>query len=163
MREGLPIEQNPVTYTNAPRKSEPRDRVLTRDEIAAVWKACRDDGFGKIVRLLLLTGCRRQEVGSMAWSEIKDGVWTIPSSRTKNKQKHSIPLVGMAAEIVASVPEVEGRDQLFGMTARGFRGWHDARKMLLERIGPMPDWTLHDLRRSTATHMAEIGLEPHII
>jgi integrase len=163
MKEGFPIEQNPVLYTNAPTKPDARDRVLSRDEIAALWNACRGDDFGRIVRLLLCTGCRRQEVGSMAHSEIVEGVWTIPASRSKNKQKHSIPLVGMAAEIVASVPKVEGRDVLFGTTANGFRGWHEARQTLQGRVGPMPQWQLHDIRRSVVTHMAEIGIEPHIV
>lgn len=100
----------------------------------------------------------------MAWSEIRDGIWTIPADRAKNRRQHSIPLVGLAAEIVASVPKVEGRDLLFGLGPNGFRGWHIAGEALRKRIEkPMPHWVAHDLRRSVVTHMAEIGIEPHII
>jgi integrase len=170
MREGYPIEQNPVIYTNSPEAPPARDRVLSKEELAEIWKAGGQDSYGKIVRLLICTGTRRQEVGSMSWSEIKDGVWTIPGTRTKNKRQHSIPILGLAEEIIASVPQMADRDLLFGLGPRGFRRWHSA--SLNERINearqkagiePMPYWTLHDIRRTVATRMADIGIEPHII
>jgi len=157
-------DASPVIGTLAPETAPPRERVLTREELGDVWRACGDDDFGRAMRLLICTGCRRQEIGSMAWSEIRDGIWTIPADRAKNRRQHSIPLVGLAAEIVASVPKVEGRDLLFGLGPNGFRGWHIAGEALRKRIEkPMPHWVAHDLRRSVVTHMAEIGIEPHII
>ena len=71
MREGL-VEQNPVVGTNKPKENDPRDRVLSVDELARVWRACKDDDFGRIVKLLILTGCRRAEIGGMCWSEFDD-------------------------------------------------------------------------------------------
>jgi integrase len=170
MREGYPIEQNPVIYTNPPDAPPPRDRVLSTEELVEVWQACDDDSYGRIVKLLICTAARRQEVGSMCWSEIKDGVWTIPAIRTKNKRAHSIPILGLATDIIASVPQLVGRDFLFGLGPRGFRKW--ASGSLNEHInkarqesgnGPMPRWILHDIRRTVATRMADIGVEPHII
>ncbi len=170
MREGYPIEQNPVIYTNPPDAPPPRDRVLSTEELVEVWKACDGYSYGRIVKLLICTGARRQEVGSICWSEIKDGIWTIPASRTKNKRAHSIPILGLAADIIASVPQVVGRNFLFGLGPRGFRRWDPG--SLNQRInkarqesgdGPIPRWTLHDIRRTVATRMADLGVEPHHI
>src|SRR5262249_7828913 len=123
MKEGLPIEQNPVVNTNTPPQPEPRDRVLSHSELAEIWNACADDGYGRIIKLLICTGCRRQEIGSMRWSELRDGMLHLPPARTKNGEAHSIPIVGLAAEIIASVPTVARRDLLFGTGANGFSGW----------------------------------------
>src|SRR3954469_515774 len=85
MREGL-SDSNPVIGTNRAADERSRDRVLSDEELAAIWGACRNDDFGRIVRLLILTGQRREEVGGMNWSELDlaRGLWTIPGDRTKN-------------------------------------------------------------------------------
>ena len=65
IREGT-ADENPVTGTNNPTKGkESRSRVLTADEVRAIWRACRDDDFGRIVRLLFLTAARRDEIGGL--------------------------------------------------------------------------------------------------
>jgi integrase len=69
MREGL-VEANPVVGTNKPAESAPRDRVLADEELAAVWAACRDDDLGRIVKLLILTGSRREEIAALRWPEV---------------------------------------------------------------------------------------------
>jgi Arm DNA-binding domain/Phage integrase central domain len=69
MGQGL-AEANPVIGTTRPQEAKPRERVLDDDELARVWKACSDDAFGKVIRLLILTGARRAEVGGMRWSEL---------------------------------------------------------------------------------------------
>jgi hypothetical protein len=86
-------EVNPVVGTLAPKGSQPRNRVLSDSELSAIWKACGDDDYGRIVRLLILAGCRRQEVGSIAWSEIDlgRGVWVLPAARSKNGRQHVLP------------------------------------------------------------------------
>lgn len=85
MGEGL-AESNPVVGTNKPADEKARDRVLNDTELRTVWRACRNDTYGRIVRLLLLTGQRRDEVGSMSEVELDlaAAVWTIPAERTKN-------------------------------------------------------------------------------
>ena len=61
-------------------KERARDRILTDDELRAIWKTAEANGqFGAFIRLLLLTGQRREKVAAMKWSEIEDGVWTIPA------------------------------------------------------------------------------------
>jgi len=162
--EGL-AESNPVIGTNAPKEPPSRNRVLSDAELATVWNACGDDDFGRAVKLLILTGQRRTEVGGMRWDEIKNGQWRIPSTRTKNHREHTLPLPGMALSIIEAVPRVVNRDPVFGeRAANGFTGWSNNKRDLDAKLGDqVRPWTLHDLRRSAATGMANIGVQPHII
>jgi integrase len=159
-------EINPVVGTIAPENAQPRERVLSDSEIVALWRACGDDAFGKIVKLLLLTGCRRMEICGLRWSEIdlESGFLRLPPERTKNKRAHTLPLTPMAMEIIESVPRMVGRDHLFGERSDlGFTQW-GAKRDLDARLGDkVAEWTLHDLRRTCATKMADIGVQPHII
>jgi integrase len=160
-------ELNPVVGTISPERAQSRERVLTDGEIVAIWRGCGEDDFGRIVRLLLLTGARRQEIGGMRWSELdgKSGMWTLPAARTKNHRAHTLPLPAMALDIIASVPRMVERDQLFGeRAASGFTSWSEAKQVLDVRLGEaVQSWTLHDLRRTAATKMGDIGVQPHIV
>src|SRR5262249_3407625 len=97
VREGL-CESNPALATNDPDAGDvPRDRILTDDEIRLLWRGAGDGDFGRIVKLLLLTGCRRDEIGALRWSEISsDGVLTIPGARTKSGRPLILPLPEVA-------------------------------------------------------------------
>lgn len=167
--EGI-ADANPVAGTNKPKVEKSRDRVLSEDEVRAVWHACRDDGYGRIVRLLLLTGQRRDEVGSMTDAELDLGksIWTIPGPRAKNGNTHEVPLSPLALEILAEQPRTYGRSLIFGQGVGGFSGWSNSKERLDRRIAAnglvMPHWTLHDLRRTAATMMAErLAVPPHVI
>jgi integrase len=165
MASGL-VESNPTIGTPRPKTSPPRDRVLRDDELARIWRACGDDDFGRIVKLLLLTGQRRTEVGSAIWDEFdtERGVWTIASSRTKNHREHTIPLCGLALSVINAVPRQVGRDHLFGVRGHGFCSWATAKAALDARLGAqVKKWTLHDLRRSYCTRLADLGALPHTI
>ena len=175
MRQGE-LEANPVSATNKAGEEQPRDRVLPDSEIVEVWKACKADDFGTIVRLLILTGQRREEVGGMADSEIKieSRLWSLPRDRTKNKLPHDVPLSDTAMTLLADHPRRPKRDLIFGDTeSRPFSGWSRARRALDDRIAearkkagieiPLTPWTLHDLRRSMATRLGDLGIQPHVI
>jgi integrase len=165
MGAGL-VDANPVIGTNQPQLPPSRDRVLDDSELAAIWHACLDDDYGPIVRLLILTGCRRQEVGGMMWSEIDldRGMWTIPAARTKNGRAHTLPLPPAALAIIKNVSRRDGRDYLFGERAAGFTLWSPEKRALDLRLGEsVKQWRLHDIRRSAATGMANLGTQPHII
>jgi integrase len=194
VREGL-AESNPVIGTNQPAEPRSRSRVLSESEIREIWRACRDDDYGRIVRLLVLTGQRRDEVGAMAWAELDLDrcTWGIPGERTKNHRDHTLPLPPLVISIIQDARQAaeEGivppsgargrKPKLFGRSADGFAGWSKAkaaldrrifheRKRLAEKAGepvedvkPIAAWTLHDIRRSVATHMAEFGVLPHVI
>jgi integrase len=163
MREGL-CEQNPTVNTNKSAESEPRDRVLSDPELAAVWRAAPDTEYGMVVRLLILTGCRREEIGGLREHEVdRDGrVIRLPKERTKNGCPHDVPLSGLAWSLL---PEPD-QEYLFGRGGHaGFKGWPRAKDELDKRIGDAigKPWTLHDIRRTVATRMADLGVQPHII
>jgi integrase len=164
LQEGF-VESNPVIGTRKPPGNKPRERVLSDPELAAIWRACKHDDYGRIVRLLILLGARRAEIGGMAWSEvdIERGIWTLPAERSKNDRKHTLPLAPMALDIIKDVPRMVGRDQLFGVRSdAGFSTW-DRHKDSLDQRSGINGWTPHDLRRTVATRMADIGVQPHII
>jgi integrase len=158
---------NPASVTKSPDDGQTsRDRVLKDAELAAIWRACGDDDYGKVAKLLMLTACRRDEIGGLRWSEIDrdNGTITLPKERTKNNREHVLPITSLAISLLESVKERVGRDHLFGdRSARGFSDWDRAKHDLDSKLKIAP-WRLHDLRRSVATWMAEHGnVEPHVI
>jgi integrase len=165
-------EANPLIAI-AKFSEQPRERVLDNTEIALIWNATEHDHYSSIVRLLLLTGQRADEIASLRWSEVGDTAVTLPGSRTKNKRQHSIPLSRPALDVLAGQPRRVSddgslRELVFGVGQRGFSGWSRCKERLDERISekngkPLPAWRLHDIRRSVATGMADLGVQPHII
>jgi integrase len=161
-------ESNPVVGTLKPKGSPPRERVLADDELAKIWNACDDDSeHSKIIRLLICLAGRRGEVGGMAWSELDlegpQPSWTLAASRSKSKRPHPLPLMPMALAIIESVPRMASRDQLFGLRGpSGFTTWVREKARLDQRSG-VSGWTTHDIRRSVATKLADIGVMPHLI
>ena len=169
MGQGLLDEgkANPVIGTEKPKEGKPRERVLRDDELVRVWNACRDDEFGRIVRLLILFGCRRAEVGGMTWNEFDNPEnptkWTLPASRSKNKRAHTLPLMPLAAAIIKSVPMMATRDHLFGVSsASGFTKW-DLSKQKLDARANFRDWRIHDLRRTFSTRLHDLNVMPLIV
>jgi integrase len=158
------VAANPVMLTEK-RKEQSRERVLSNDELAAIWNALPEGDFGAIVRLLMLTGQRRSEIGGLRWSEIdlRNGQINLPGERTKNGHPHFIPLSEPVLTILQAQPRI--RDHVFGRgdSTDGFAGWSAAKAALDERLPGMPHWSLHDLRRTMATGMGELGVQPHII
>jgi integrase len=156
IREGL-IETNPVAGTGKANEGPSRDRVLTQAELAELWRAATGT-FGDIIHLLLLTGQRRNEIGFLQWSEIDfgRGMIVFPPERTKNKLKHELPLAPQALAIL-QVRQRQG-DYVF----REFN-WYRGKLALDARLKGVAPWRLHDLRRTCATGMAELGVQPHII
>jgi integrase len=157
---------NPVDGSHRPADPTPRDHVLTVAELAAIWNACGDDDPGRIIRLLILLGSRRQEVGGIRWSEIdlEAGTWTLSAARSKNHRSHTIALPPAALAIIKAVPR-RSCDHLFGTGAGdGFLGWSEAKTRLDRRLADtVRRWRINDIRRTVATRMADIGVEPHVI
>lgn len=169
MKEGL-CDANPAIATNDPAEGiKPRERVLSDRELATVWNACQDDDFGRIVRLLALTGCRREEIGALRWDEIdfENGIMTIPGERTKNHRTLALTLPPLALDILKSTPRREHREFVFGREGQGFGGWSYATMALHTRITmtegkPLPHFVLHDLRRTFRTGLGKLGVAPHV-
>ncbi len=159
------IHRNPLIGTKALASEKPRERVLSEDEIAKLWAETNRPGdFAAIVRLLLLTGQRREEVAAMRWSEIDldRRLWEIPGTRTKNHRPHQVPLSDQVATILQALPRRDGRDLVFGTGKGGFSGWGQSKARSDRRSG-LSDWRIHDLRRTAVTGMAELGIQPHVI
>jgi integrase len=177
MKEGI-CEANPTIATNTHSEGKPRERVLSADELAEIWKALPMNDYGRIVKLLMITGQRREEIAARRWSEIDfdKGLITLPPARTKNKREHCIPLSDFAMEVLAGCSRRDGRDFVFGGGKGGFQGWRKSKKTLDatiiearvkrrgEKLAPFSAWRLHDLRRTCATMMAQtLGVLPHVI
>jgi integrase len=157
------VETNIVADITKVKGKPPRDRKLSDAELAAVWRACGEDDFGRIVRLLILTGARRNEIGAVRWPEISGEAIHLPGERSKNHRAHKIPLSDTALAIIAAVPRRLSNDCLFGEGGNGFQGWSRYKIALDARLPEMSAWVLHDLRRTVATGMVKLGVPPHIV
>jgi integrase len=163
MREGL-AESNPALATNK-NDEVTRDRVLKAAELHSLWGALPPGDFGAIVKLLVLTGSRQKEIADLRWSEIdaERKVIQLPAERVKNGRAHEIPMSGAVTAILEAQIKRKGRDFIFGEGQGGFSGFGKCKKRLDEAINLKTPWILHDLRRTAATGMAEIGVQPHIV
>jgi integrase len=162
------VSHNPLDVLKRPSPPKARDRVLSEPEIVAFWQATEQMGkpFAAVLKLLLLTGARLREVAEMELAELSaDGaLWTIDGARVKNHLTHVVPLPPLAREIIAGVERLDDCKFAFSTNQRtpiaGFSGAKRGMDALMEGV---PPWRLHDLRRTAATHMGELGIPPHII
>lgn len=172
------IEVNPLAGLKPQVVEKARERVLSLDELAKVWTASEAiSATGRAaVRLLILTGQRREEVTGMAWSELdydhkgekwaSNGLWTIPAARMKANRDHVVPLSPAAREIIAAQPKGAAGDFVFSATfgRTSFAGWRRAAMTLRDKAKLKTPWIIHDLRRSCATGLGEIlNIEESII
>lgn len=159
------VEKNPCSGVHRPDPSRARDRVLTDAEIVKFWLATDRIGgmFSPLLKLLLLTGSRLNEVAGMTREELSDDgrTWNIPGSRTKNSKPHVVPLAPLARDILKAVTPDAGL--LFTTTGTSPISGFSKLKSRLDNAMSIPPWRLHDLRRTTATGMAGIRVEPHIV
>jgi integrase len=166
IKKGIDLPRGNVASYTEKQKENSRTRVLSDNELRTIWRACRDDAFGAIVKLLLLTGQRKSEIGFLRWDEVHDEQIALPAARTKNKRDHVVPLSDDAKAILDKF-RVDGRTHVFGRYDTGFGGWNTAKLELDARIAkagkPLEHWTLYDLRRTAARRMADLGVQPHIV
>jgi integrase len=167
MKEGL-VDFNPVAATNDPEVGQlSRDRVLSDLELAQIWRACDDGIPGRIVKLLILLGCRRHEIGGLHRDEInlETGMLNIPGDRTKNGRALELALPPAALELIADMPR-QG-ECIFSQSGRAFSGWSVLKMRLDLAIAtatgrPLKPWRLHDLRRTFRTGLGKLGVPPHV-
>jgi integrase len=161
------VEKNPCTGVHRPETPMARDRVLSNAEIARFWTGTDAERFGALFKLLLLTGCRLNEVGGMRRSELSDdlSVWTIPGHRTKNRRVHVVPLPPMAREMIATVlKKMAGQgDLIFSTTGTTPTSGSTPIKRRLDAVMKTEPWRFHDLRRTFVTGMAELGVRGDVI
>ena len=155
------IERNVCVGIKAPVHQFPRDRVLLDDELKTLWEATdgsTDTIFSAIVRLLLLTGQRKQEIAGLQRREVDLDRKRIllPGARTKNGKPHEIPLCRQAMDILQRT--MSNSECLFKVPS-----WSGAKARLDKRCQFATPFVIHDLRRTAVTRMAEIGVAPHVI
>ena len=180
------ISETPMKNISRPADEEARDRILDNDEIKSIWISCDTLGwpFGPYFKLLMLTGQRRNEVASMKWDNLdfKNELWTLPKEATKANRQHEVPLSPAMQEILQAAPRngayvfsTTGKTPVSGFSrakvrcdkivaanrlrVKGKKKW--TKKELSKNY--MPPWRIHDIRRSVASGMAEIGIAPHVI
>jgi integrase len=173
LRSRLVIEVNPCAGLTKPPTPAARDRVLSDDEIRSFWKACDEMGgpYGAVFKVLLLTGGRLDEVAHMTRDEISsDGMmWNLGADRVKNKKAHFVPLSPMVRDLIAAQPRFARCPFVFSSLGKGPVISFSTQKarlddlMALFHAGTMPDWRLHDLRRTCASGLAGLGIPPIVI
>jgi integrase len=169
------VEKNPCAGVHRPDASPARDRVLSDDEIRWFWSAAGEVGepFGALLKLLLLTGQRLNEVARMTRDELSEdtAIWTISGTRTKNRRSHVVPLPRLAQEVLAGIKQIAGkRGYVFTTTGNTpVSGFSKIKARLDRAMGAaaggttIPPWRLHDLRRTAASGMARAGADLHVI
>lgn len=159
------VSASPVANVKPPGAEVARDRILSEDEIRAVWRSWEAMGwpFGLAFKFLLITGQRRDEVAGMCWSDIdlEGKVWTLPREFTKSDRLHEVPLSPLAIEILEAVPRMG--DYVFTTTGnRPISGFSKAKQRTV-KLSEIRDWRLHDLRRTAASGMARLSIAPHVV
>jgi integrase len=165
-REGIYEGANLASATNDPGAGlQSRDRVLDDREIAVLWRSCGDGTFGRILKLLLLTGCRRREIANLHRDEVNldTGELRISGSRTKNGRELQLTLPPLALEILRSVPRRADSDYVFGKFSAFSYSMMALRARIIETEGAsIPEFRLHDLRRSFRSGLARLAVAPHV-
>lgn len=162
------LPKSPCDGVDDPSAEAARDRTLSDIELAALWRGAESLNypFGRMVQILVLTGCRRDEVREARWAEVdlSARTWLIPSHRTKNGREHLVPVTESMAAILEAMPRIAGRAGLLFTTtgetpisglAKYKRRLHDA---MTRELGKEPlRWTLHDIRRTFVTGLQRLG------
>ena len=162
------LRNNPAAGVKAPAKEVSRERVLSLDELQALMGAATRIGYpwGSMVKLLVMTSQRLEEVASAPWLEfdLERAEWSIPGSRTKNGRPQLVHLSGAALSVIQELPRFEEQPWLFSTTGIGpVRGFSKA-KVKFDKESGVTGWTFHDIRSSFATHATErLGISPVVV
>jgi integrase len=158
------LDKSPAEGVPLPTKEVARDRVLDDQELTQVILAARKVGgpYGGIVELLALTGQRREEVARLSWEELdlKQQVWTIPKSRTKNAKAHVVHLSEQSIDVLKRARR-QGPLVFSLLGIKSFQEFSKA-KSALDQLSGVSKWRLHDLRRTCVSGMARLGVAPHV-
>ena len=147
------LDHNPIDGMKGPPISKPRTRVLSDDEIRALWQALDDKPeVARVIRLCLITGQRIGEVAGITEDELdlSRKVWNIPGTRTKNGHPHSVPLSQLALDIINQAPSRLSAGNI-------------SCAIYYNQFGLARRWTAHDIRRTVLTKMAELGIAPIVL
>ncbi|MFZ5781755.1 MAG: tyrosine-type recombinase/integrase [Pseudomonadota bacterium] len=164
------LKVNPMLGIDRPPPPAARERFLSDGEVALLWKACDRVvyPFPQVVRLLLITAQRLNEVAGLRWSELEEdgAVIALPGERTKNHRPHLVPLPPLARSILDEAKKIDGCEFVFSITGRGpVSGWSKIKRQLDAAIAeanggkPIPAWRYHDLRRTARTGLSKLRVD----
>jgi integrase len=163
------VDTNPAAYTDKATEVGARTHVITDRELGVILRSLDESDYATILRLLLLTGARRSEIGHLAWPEVDldNALITLAPARTKISRPHVIPLSVPALEILKARRERNGGEQGFVFWKTGFGAWSRGKYALDARIAaagePVANWRPHDFRRCVSTWLHEHGVQPHVV
>lgn len=168
------LDRSPMERMSAGKAGKSRERVLTDDELKAVYKIALngETHFHRIVALLVLTGQRKGEISKLQWEWIsgQDKTITLPASVTKNKRTHTFPVGEVARQVIASIPRLHdkylfpaSREQVKGKPATVFNGWGKPKIAFDKELQQVAPWTIHDLRRTFSSGMAALGVPEKVV
>lgn len=146
------VPANPFERIRPPARTRERDRVLTDEEIAAVWR-------GQMYRMFFLTGQRRSEVSNMTWTEVQGDLWTLPRERVKKDRAHTVPLSPTARRTLDELPRY-GDDAFIFTTTGGDSASSNFTKVKreLDALSDTSGWTIHDIRCTVRSKLAELRI-----
>ncbi len=163
------IEQSPCAGMKRPTKDISRDRVLTDEELQAVWNTADQEKypFGVITQLLILTGQRIGEVTTMRWQDIDLGeqLWNLEAKRNKSGRAHIVPLTNSSVALINKIPYLHNELLFPAQKTNADRPVSGISKFKarLDEVSQVFDWRMHDLRRTVATGMARKQIPPHVV
>ena len=162
------LETSPCFGISAPAKPKQRDRVLSETEIKIFWgnleNSHMEDQIKSILRLILVTAQRKGEVVNAEWNEInfKEGWWTIPGGKSKNRLPHRVPLSPLAKALLTEIQKnSNGSGFVFASPRRNRQITEQAIDHAVRRNRvklEIEDFTPHDLRRTAASQMTASGI-----
>jgi integrase len=161
------IEHHVLRGSKLPAPYQPRERTLTDDELVTVWRTCENlpKLWKTYFRMLIASGQRRTEVAAMHWDEISldQQTWTLPANRTKNRRQHVVPISPLMATLLRQAPGQKGF--VFPSPIDRKKPIHSFGRATdeLRKVSKVTGFRLHDLRRTAASIMGQIGVAPHVI
>jgi integrase len=155
VRAGVPSLEQPATVGK-------RERVLTNEELRAIWPHLRG-ARGDVIRWLLWTGCRLNEAAGMPWGEIEHDRWTIPAARAKNGRQRVVPLPPQAVALLETLAGGKPDALVFPSKRGGILSNWDRETKRLHKASGTTGWHRHDLRRTVATMLGDLGFAPHVV
>ena len=155
------LAESPMKGMRKPFTETYSDRILNGEEIKLFWTRCEkiNPVFGRMFQLLLTTGCRRNEISRMKWSELdlKNRIFTLPAERSKNGLAHRVYLNDPALAILEAMPRIDGCEYVFTTDGETASSGFSKSKTKLDNDTKLKDYTLHDLRRTMASGLAALG------
>jgi len=140
-----------------------RSRILNDDELRAIWKQAEANGqFGAIIRLLLLTAQRREKITSLKWADVENGIWTIATVEREKGNAGSLVLPAQALAIIEAQPRFAENPFVFAGRGRGPYNISQSKRPFDRKLPDMPQWQLHDCRRTARSLMSRAGVRPDI-